>query len=253
MGNPVIPMTVENAMRKQGGKYRILLVDDHPMVRRGVADVVSREPDLEICGKATDVPEALREVERTDPDMVLVDLTLKSGHGIDLIEKLKPRNPPVKMLVSSMHDETLFAERVLQAGAMGYITKQEPPETLMGAIRQVLHGQIYLSPRMTTRLLNRVAAGSLPGDDLAKSLSNREIEVYEMIGDGLTIQQIAARLHLSPKTVETHREKIKHKLNLKSSAELNHRAVLWALEGGKPSGDVDGVCDPRNAAGQTTG
>ncbi len=132
-----------------------------------------------------------------------------------------------------MHDETLFAERVLQAGAMGYLTKQEPPETLLGAIRQVLRGEVYLSPRMTSRLLHRVAAGGPSQEDPIKSLSNREIEVYEMIGQGLTIQQIAARLHLSPKTVETHREKIKQKLNLKNSTELNRRAVQWVLEGGQ--------------------
>jgi DNA-binding NarL/FixJ family response regulator len=231
-------MTVESTIRKQGGKSRVLLVDDHPMVRRGVADVIAHETDLEICGEATDVPEAMRELERTHPDVVLVDLTLKSGHGLELIEKIKARDPRVKMLVSSMHDETLFAERVLQAGAMGYITKQEPPEALLGAIRKVLRGQVYLSPRMTSRLLTRVAAGSVSGEDPVKNLSNREIEVYEMIGQGLTIQQIAARLHLSPKTVETHREKIKQKLNLKSSTELNRRAVQWTLEGERSSDDV---------------
>ena len=139
-----------------------------------------------------------------------------------------------------MHDETLFAERVLRAGAMGYVTKQEPPETLVRAIRQILRGEVYLSPRMTSRLLHRVATGTAASDDPVQSFSNRELEVYEMIGQGLTIQQIAIRLHLSPKTVETHREKIKQKLNLKSSAELNRRAVQWVLERGwssAPSGD----------------
>ena len=131
-----------------------------------------------------------------------------------------------------MHDETLFAERVLRAGAMGYISKQEPPEALIRAVRQVLRGEVYLSPRMTSRLLHRVASGGPPREDPVQGLSNREMEVYEMIGQGLTIQQIAGRLHLSPKTVETHREKIKQKLNLKSSAELNRRAVQWVLERG---------------------
>ena len=233
-------MTTEHRTKKPSNKARVLLVDDHPLVRRGLADVIAREPDLETCGEAADVQEALRTAEHTCPDVVVVDLTLKSGHGIELIEKLKSRDPRIKTLVSSMHDETLFAERVLRAGAMGYVTKQEPPETLVQAIRQVLRGEVYLSPRMTSRLLHRVATGATVPQDPVQSFSNRELEVYEMIGQGLTIQQIALRLHLSPKTVETHREKIKQKLNLKSSTELNRRAVQWVLERGwssTPSGD----------------
>ncbi len=223
-------MTTDGKLKNHSQKYRVLLVDDHPLVRRGLADVIAREPDLETCGEAADVLEALREVERTRPDVVVVDLTLKTGHGIELIEKLKSRDPQIKTLVSSMHEETLFAERVLRAGARGYITKQEPPEALVQAIRQVLRGELYLSPRMTSRLLHRAVTGAPTQEDPVQGLSNREIEVYEMIGQGLTIQQIAARLHLSPKTVETHREKIKQKLNLKSSTELNRRAVQWVLE-----------------------
>jgi DNA-binding NarL/FixJ family response regulator len=225
-------MTTNNGLRNHSKKYRVLLVDDHPLVRRGLAEVIGREPDMETCGEASDVLEAMREVERTNPDVVVVDLTLKTGHGIELVEKLKSRDPHIKTLVSSMHDETLFAERVLRAGAMGYVSKQESPELLVQAIRQVLRGELYLSPRMTSRLLHRVVAGDSTQEDPVHSLSNREIEVYEMIGQGLTIQQIATRLHLSPKTVETHREKIKQKLNLKSSAELNRRAVQWVLERG---------------------
>jgi DNA-binding NarL/FixJ family response regulator len=225
-------MPTNNVLKNQSKKHRILLVDDHPLVRRGLADVIARESDMETCGEAGDVMEALQEVERTKPDVVVIDLTLKTGHGIELIERLKSRDPHVKTLVSSMHDEALFAERVLRAGAMGYISKQEPPDALVRAIRQVLRGEVYLSPRMTSRLLHRVAAGGTSQEDPVEGLSNREIEVYEMIGQGLTIQQIAGRLHLSPKTVETHREKIKQKLNLKSSAELNRRAVQWVLERG---------------------
>jgi DNA-binding NarL/FixJ family response regulator len=225
-------MSTNDSLRNNSKKYRVMLVDDHPLVRRGLADVIAREPDLEACGEAGDVLEAMREVERTKPDIVVIDLTLKTGHGIELIERLKARDPQLKTIVSSMHDEALFAERVLRAGAMGYISKQEPPDALVRAIRQVLHGEVYLSPRMTGRMLHQVAAGVSPQDDPVQALSNRELEVYEMIGQGLTIQQIAARLHLSPKTVETHREKLKQKLNLKSSAELNRRAVQWVLERG---------------------
>jgi DNA-binding NarL/FixJ family response regulator len=213
-------------------KYWVLLVDDHPLVRRGLAEVISRESDMETCGEAGDVSEALGEVERCKPDIVVVDLTLKTGHGLELLERLKAHAPNLKTLVSSMHDETLFAERVLRAGARGYVTKQEPPEVLVRAIRQVLRGELYLSPRMTSRLLNRVVVGASTQEDPVQTLSNREVEVYEMIGQGLTIQQIASRLHLSPKTIETHREKIKQKLNVKSSAELNRRAVQWVIERG---------------------
>jgi DNA-binding NarL/FixJ family response regulator len=232
-------MTENNSLKNHTQKCRVLLVDDHPLVRRGLADVISREPDMETCGEAGDVLEAMREVERTKPDIVVVDLTLKTGHGIELIEKLKSRDPHLKTLVSSMHDETLFAERVLRAGAMGYISKQEPPDALIRAIRQVVRGELYLSPRMTSRMLHRVTLGGPPQEDPVQGLSNRELEVYEMIGGGLTIQQIAGRLHLSPKTVETHREKIKQKLNLKSSAELNRRAVQWVLERGWSSSTVE--------------
>jgi DNA-binding NarL/FixJ family response regulator len=213
-------------------KHRVLLVDDHPLVRRGLADLLDREPDLEVCGQACDVSEALAEVERTTPDLMVIDLTLKGGHGIDLIEKIKVREESIKMLVSSMHDEMLFAERVLRAGAMGYVTKQESPETLLGAIRQVLRGEVYLSARMTSRLLHRVASGGPSQESPIQSLSNRELEVFEMIGQGLTTLQIARRLDLSPKTIETHREKLKQKLNLKNSAELNRRAVQWVLDRG---------------------
>ncbi len=225
-------MTTDTSLSHTGRKHKVLLVDDHPLVRRGLADLIAGEPDLEVCGQASDVTEALQVVEHGNPDLVVIDLTLKAGHGIDLIEKLRARSEQVKMLVSSMHDEMLFAERVLRAGAMGYVTKQESPETLLGAIRQVLRGEVYLSARMTSRLLHRVAAGAPPQESQLQILSNRELEVFEMIGQGLTTLQIARRLELSPKTIETHREKIKQKLNLKNSAELSRRAVQWVLDRG---------------------
>jgi len=228
-------MSIDSRPSNRVKKNRVFLVDDHPLVRRGLAIVISGEPDLDVCGEASDVLEALREIEKASPDIVVVDLSLKSGHGIDLIEQLKAKDERVKTLVSSMHDEMLFAERVLRAGAMGYVSKQEPPETLLQAIRQVLRGEMYLSPRMTNRLLQRVATGTLSKQNPIHGLSNRELQVYEMIGQGLTMQQIAGKLSLSPKTVETHREKIKQKLNLKNSAELNRRAVQWVLEREWPS------------------
>jgi DNA-binding NarL/FixJ family response regulator len=225
-------MTTDKNLGLSHRRHKVLLVDDHPLVRRGLADLLGREPDIEVCGEACEVSEAIDEVERTHPDLLIIDLTLKGGHGIDLIEKVKAKDERIKMLVSSMHDEMLFAERILRAGAMGYVTKQESPETLLSAIRQVLRGEVYLSPRMTSRLLHQVVGGTLPQESPLQSLSNREIEVFEMIGQGLTTLQIARRLELSPKTVETHREKIKQKLNLKNSAELSRRAVQWALDRG---------------------
>ncbi|NUQ64235.1 MAG: response regulator transcription factor [Pirellulales bacterium] len=211
-------------------KYRVLIVDDHPIVRHGLAELIAHEPDLEVCGEAGDTPEALRQVDTTQPHVVIVDISLKSGHGIDLIEQIKAKDERIKMLVSSIHDESLFAERALRAGAMGYINKQEATEKVIDAVRQVLRGEIYLSPRMSNRLLHTVVGGDRLNSNPIEGLSNRELEVFEMIGQGLTTKQIAGKLHLSPKTIETHREKIKMKLNLANSTELSHRAVQWVLE-----------------------
>lgn len=211
-------------------KQRILVVDDHPIVCRGLRELVAGEPDLEVCGEAGDVAEALRQLDATRPDVVVIDLSLKGGHGIDLIEKISSRDDRIRMLVSSMHDESLFAERVLRAGARGYISKQESPDKIIDALRQVLRGEIYLSPRMTNRILHRAVVGKPVEYDPIEGLSNRELQVFEMIGQGLGTKQIAQRLHLSHKTVETHREKIKTKLNLSNSAELSRRATQWVLE-----------------------
>ncbi len=211
-------------------KRRILIVDDHPLVRRGLADLIAGEPDLEVCGEAADAAEALQKVAATQPHLVVVDISLRSGHGLELIEEIKARFGHVKMLVSSVHDETLFAERALRAGAMGYVNKQEATETVIRAIHQVFRGEIYLSGNMANRLLRTVVGGEPLGDDPIKGLSNRELEVFEMIGRGLTTRQIAEKLHLSPKTIETHREKIKSKLSLASGTELSHRAMQWVME-----------------------
>ena len=172
----------------------------------------------------------MHQVEATQPHVVIVDISLKSGHGIDLIEQIKAKDEHIRMLVSSIHDECLFAERALRAGAMGYINKQEATEKVIDAIRQVIRGDIYLSPRMSNRLLHTVVGGDRLEQNPIEGLSNRELEVFEMIGQGLTTKQIAGKLHLSPKTIETHREKIKMKLNLANSTELSHRAVQWVLE-----------------------
>ena len=213
------------------GKTRILIVDDHPIVRQGLSLLIANEPDLEVCGEAADSGEAVRQLTATRPDLIVVDISLHSGNGIELIKQIRSRDPNVKMLVSSMHDESLFAERALRAGAMGYINKAEATDKVVEAIRQVVRGKIYLSPRMTERMLCR-AIGTEESLETSPidNLSDRELEVFELIGQGLTTRQIANKLHLSPKTVETYRENIKSKLNLSNATELTRHAVQWTLE-----------------------
>jgi DNA-binding NarL/FixJ family response regulator len=211
-------------------QVRVLIVDDHPLVRRGLAETIAAESDMAVCGEAADGSEALRLVEAAHPHVMIIDLSLKTGHGIDLIEQIKARDDQIKMIVSSMHDESLFAERVLRAGAVGYLNKQEPTERIIESIRQVMRGEIALSPRMANRLLHSVVGGEPLTQDPIHTLSNRELEVFDMIGQGMSTKQIASKLHLSHKTIETHREKIKTKLNLGNANELSHRAVQWVLE-----------------------
>jgi len=217
---------------KMGTKHRIMIVDDHPIVREGLCSLLAAEPDAEVCGEAEDVDEALVQLELTDPDLVVIDISLKSSNGIRLLGEIRARRPDVKALVWSMYDEKLFAERALRAGAMGYINKRESMDHTVEAIRQVLRGEVYLSEPMTRQLLARVSKGKPMASDPVQTLSDRELEVFQMIGQGMSTQQIAHRLQLSPKTVEAHRERIKLKLDVRNAAELSRRAVEWALQGG---------------------
>lgn len=211
----------------------ILIVDDHPMMRDGLTTQISNEPDLTVCGEADDVAEALRLVSELHPDLVIVDISLKTGHGIDLIKRIRERHAKTKMLVNSMYDESVYAERSLQAGALGYLCKQTARETLITAIRTVLAGKTYLSPEMTDRILKgRVGGMNEPGKNPIESLSNRELEVLTLIGHGKTTGAIANQLHLSVHTIDTYREKLKIRLNLANSAELNRYAAQWVLENG---------------------
>jgi DNA-binding NarL/FixJ family response regulator len=221
-------MTVE----PRSSKNRILIVDDHAVVRHGLRELLSHEPDLEVCGEAADVQEAQRLVESLSPDMAIVDLSLKDGSGIDLIKRLHAAHPRLRVLVASMHDEGLFAERALSAGAKGYVSKHESVERMVEAIRQVLQGEVYLSPQMTARLLARgtVPAASVTPQSPVSRLSDREIEVFEAIGRGRTTREIAETLFLSIKTIETHRENIKRKLGLANNTELIRHACRWCLE-----------------------
>lgn len=216
----------------QLAKYKVLIVDDHPIVRQGLARLIEREPDIAVSEGADNVADAFEEVKALQPDLVLVDISLKGSHGIELISQIKAYNDRIKTIVWSMFDEKVYAERALRAGARGYVNKQESIETVVAAIRQVLRDDVYLSPRMTNRILQRLGAGNTAETDPVASLSDREIEVFRMIGEGMTTQAIARKLGLRPKTIESHREKIKIKLNLKNAAELNCRAVQWMLENG---------------------
>jgi len=208
---------------------RILIVDDHPLVRTGFAQLIGDCPDLEVCGEAADMAEALRLINSDCPDLAIIDLSLAGGSGLDLIERIKSRNQDVLMLVASMHDETLYAERVLAAGARGYINKQEAQENIIRAIRQVLAGKVYLSEAMTERMLNGLVDVRDEKRDIER-LSNRELQVFELIGQGVPVSQIASQLNLSVKTIETHQAHIKKKLGLGSAHELNQRAIRWVMD-----------------------
>jgi len=212
---------------------RILIVDDLPLVRSGFVQLISDEPDLAVCGEAADEAQALQLVATTTPDLVIIDLSLAGGSGINLIERIKAHYGEVCMLVVSMHDESLFAERVLTAGALGYLNKQEAPSNIIRAIRRVLEGRVYLSDKLTERLLDSLTGmAKAPGQSPMQRLSNRELEVFELIGRGMTTGKIADHLQLSTKTIETHRENIKKKLGLASGQELTRRAMHWLIERG---------------------
>lgn len=217
---------------------RVIVVDDHPLVRRGLVELLRDEQDLNLCGEAPSASEALRMIEQVRPDLVIIDLTLKEGSGLDLIKQIKARYPEVQMLVASMHDEAIFAERALRAGADGYFNKQEPSETLLKAIREVLAGHLYVSGRMADRLLHRaLRRGDTGANPALRSLTDREMEVLDLIGEGLSTRQIASRLHLSIKTVHTHRDALKKKLQCTTAAELTYYAISQRLTEGRDAKD----------------
>jgi DNA-binding NarL/FixJ family response regulator len=207
-------------------KARIVVVDDHAIVRQGLAELINDQPDLITSGEADSPPQAMKVIADTKPDLVVADITLTGGDGIELCRQIHDTWPKLAILVLSMHDESLYAERVLRAGAMGYVMKQEPQETVMAAIRRVLQGETYLSDKMAAKLL-RSFRGARAAVDAAplERLSDRELQVFRMIGQGRSVKDIAEALFLSPKTVEAHKEHIKQKLNLKSSNDLLRYAI----------------------------
>jgi DNA-binding NarL/FixJ family response regulator len=211
---------------------RVLIVDDHPAVREALAIRISGEVGLEVCGEAAGLAEALRLAGITSPDVAVVDLALRSGTGIDLIKRLKQQYQDVVIIVWSMFSEDLYAERALRAGARGYISKEQATSQIIEAIRAVLDGKVYLSPTMTEKLLQR-HVGSAPralAHSVIDSLSDRELDVFRLVGQGVKTAEIAAQLYLSVKTVETYRDRIRAKLNLSDGTELTRYAVQWVLE-----------------------
>ena len=213
-------------------KCKVFLVDDHPIVRQGLALFIEREPDLMVCGEAEDATSALQAIRDAAPDFVILDISLNGPDGLELLKTLRVRYPNLPALVLSMHDESVYAERALRAGASGYIMKQEAADKVITAIRHILGGDVYLSDNLTKRMLQQFVNGSIsPRDPLAK-LSDRELEVFRLIGAGHGTRQIADELHVSTKTVESYQAHIKEKLALRNARELVQHAVEWSLAKG---------------------
>lgn len=215
-------------MAGKKSKRTVLLVDDHPIVRQGLMQMINHEKDLVVCGTAEDSFQALDEIAALQPDLVLLDISLKGGNGIELLKNIKVRHPKLLVLILSMHDESLYAVRSLRAGAAGYVMKQEATERVLTAIRHVLNSEIYLSEKMEKKMMQQLVGGrsARTGSPL-EDLSDRELEVFGLIGQGRGTRQIAEQLHLSIKTVESHRAHIKEKLNLKNANELIQHAIQW--------------------------
>ena len=221
-------MVTSRPRKSKKGKYKILIVDDHPLVREGLTRFINLQPDMCVCGEAATAHQALKAMPVLKPDIVILDLTLAGSNGLDLIKDMKLRSLKSLVLVLSMHDESLYAERALRAGAKGYIMKEEASKEVLKAIRRVLDGEIYLSEKMAAKMLHKVAEGKSDAKTLPEgALSDRELQVFELIGRGRGTRQIAEELHISAKTVESYRAHIKVKMNLSNAHELTQHAVHW--------------------------
>jgi DNA-binding NarL/FixJ family response regulator len=208
-------------------KTKVVIVEDHPMFREQLAHLISKEPDMIVCGEADNVRDGFALIKEKNPAIAIVDITLKGSSGLELLKDLRAHGIELPTLVLSMHDESLYAERALRAGAKGYITKHEASANVMVAIRQVLSGEIYLKPRFMSSILNRITNGSRATAQPIDRLTDRELEVFELIGRGQTTREIGARLRLGLTTVDTYRARIKGKLNLENAARLHSEASRW--------------------------
>jgi DNA-binding NarL/FixJ family response regulator len=216
------------------GRIRVVVVDDHPAIREAMADTISGKMDLELCGQAGTADEAFRLVEKLRPDVAVVDISLEDAHGLDLVQNIQAQFPEVQVVVFSMYDEGVYAERAIRAGASGYLMKSEPTQSVVEAIRSVMRGEVYLSRKMASRILSKVAMGraSSPGFAIDE-LTDREMAVFQMLGQGYSVQEITERLKLSRKTVETYRRRAKEKLGFDTVAELLQYAVQWTYGQGR--------------------
>jgi len=215
-------------VKSDKNRTRVFLVDDHPLVREWLAQLIQRENDMIVCGEAEDLQDAVKGIDANQPDIVIADISLKSTHGLELVKDIQSRHPNLPVLVLSMHDESLYAERVLRAGAMGYITKQEATKKILPAIRQVLGGQIYLSEKMSARMVQKLVVGrNQEQSSPMERLTDRELEVFQLIGRGQGTRKIAEELHLGIKTVESYRARIKEKLKLEDGTQLLQQAIQW--------------------------
>lgn len=217
--------------RSSAPPCRVFLVDDHPLVRDGLTMLISNDPGLIVCGTSDGIVNTLKQIAADPPDLLIVDLSLKDGNGLDLIKTVHERFPAVRSLVLSHYDERLYAERALRNGASGYVNKQQCDEVLIQAIRTVLSGQRYVSEDTLQRLVNQALGGKeTESGEIADRLTDRELEVFRLIGQGISSADIAKRLHISPHTIDSHREHIRDKLGLKNGRELMQHAVRWVLE-----------------------
>jgi DNA-binding NarL/FixJ family response regulator len=223
-------MAIAFKPQNASAKRRILVVDDHPIVRQGLALMVNREADLVVCGEAEDATGAMLVMASARPDVLIVDISLNGPDGLDLLKNIRTTHPSLPVLILSMHDESIYAERALRAGANGYIMKQEATEKVLVAVRRILNGEIYVSDRIANKMLKHYITGA---SDLKCSsiadLSDRELEVFRLIGEGHGTRQIAGELHLSIKTVESYQAHIKDKLSLRTARELMQHAIQWKL------------------------
>jgi DNA-binding NarL/FixJ family response regulator len=229
---------LQPAIKSSRKRRTVLLVDDHPSVREGLAAAIGQTDDLAVCGEAESASSAMAAIARLKPDVVLLDISLHNSNGMELIKDIRSRySGKVPILALSMHDEMLYAERVLHAGARGYVMKQESMKTVIEALRKILDGGVHLSEQMTTRVMGSFAKyGESANRSMVESLSDRELEVFELVGEGHATRDIAEQLHLSKKTVSCYQQNIRRKLNLKNAAELVRHAVHWSATAGRNTG-----------------
>ena len=221
-------MVLENREPEKLTEKRIIVIDDHPIVSEGLKSLIRHEKDLVVCGHTENAYEAVSDIKKMKPDIIIVDISLKEMNGLELIKKIRINYPKGLILVLSMHDEKVYAERTLKAGVKGYLMKQQSAKSIITAIREILNGQLYISDQVRTRLMNKLVKGRLGDDPEIDRLSNREFEVFLLIRKGHGTHQISNQLHLNTKTVESHRRNIKIKLGLKDSVQLLKYAFQWA-------------------------